>query len=285
MKSIIIAHPGKQHSFQTAVGVKKTGFHMEYCTTVYDKPGSLTNFIKRFLNKNDSEKANTRRSSKIKDTEVHQILEWYGLYQLFMMRRNISGDAQAYMRRIVQILHQFDESSYSQKPQILIITNYVGLDENYVDHISALCGCKPIKKYIDDKIQKHDQDSGLAPTLQTVCDFYGTAGEVEADALSTKFVDPSLMYESDENGNFITDESGNFIPSKTYTNIVNFLKAEYTALSSQGGHAGALGALKRQINAVKSNMVELFIGGISISDRDSLRDLVEDAVLNTRSAA
>ncbi len=92
MKSIIIAHPGKQHSFQTAVGVKKTGFHMEYCTTVYDKPGSLTNFIKRFLNKNDSEKANTRRSSKIKDTEVHQILEWYGLYQLFMMRRNISGD-------------------------------------------------------------------------------------------------------------------------------------------------------------------------------------------------
>ena len=32
-------------------------------------------------------------------------------------------------------------------------------------------------------------------------------------------------------------------------------------------------------------MVELFIGGISISDRDSLRDLVEDAVLNTRSAA
>lgn len=197
----------------------------------------------------------------------------------------ISRDAQAYMRRIVQILHQFDESSYSQKPQILVITNYVGLDENYVDHISALCGCKPIKKYIDDKIQKHDQDSGLAPTLQTVCDFYGTAGEVEADALSTKFVDPSLMYESDENGNFITDESGNFIPSKTYTNIVNFLKAEYTALSSQGGHAGALGALKRQINAVKSNMVELFIGGISISDRDSLRDLVEDAVLNTRSAA
>ena len=31
--------------------------------------------------------------------------------------------------------------------------------------------------------------------------------------------------------------------------------------------------------------VVLFIGGISISDRDSLRDLVEDAVLNTRSAA
>lgn len=92
MKLIIIAHPGKQHSFQTAIGVKKTGFRMEYCTTVYDKPGSLTHFIKRFLNKNDSEKANTRRSQSINDFEVHQILEWYGLYQLFMMRRNISGE-------------------------------------------------------------------------------------------------------------------------------------------------------------------------------------------------
>lgn len=92
MKSIIIAHPGKQHSFHTAIGVKKTGFRMQYCTTVYDKPGSLTHFIKRFLSKNDSEKANTRRNSEIKDSEVCQILEWYGLYQLFMMRRNISGD-------------------------------------------------------------------------------------------------------------------------------------------------------------------------------------------------
>ena len=197
----------------------------------------------------------------------------------------ISRDVQAYMRRIVQMLHQFDESMYSQKPQLLIVTNYVGLDENYVDHISTLCGCKPIKKYIDDKIQKQDQEAGLAPTLDNVCEFYGVAGEVEADSVSTKFVDPSLMYETDENGDIVYDEDDNPIYSTTYNNIVTFLEAEYKSLASQGGHAGALGALKRQLNAIKSNMVELFIGGISISDRDSLRDLVEDAVLNTRSAA
>ena len=97
----------------------------------------------------------------------------------------ISRDAQAYMRRIVQILHQFDESQYSQKPQLLIVTNYAGLDENYVDHISTLCGCKPIKKYIDSKIQEQDQKNGLAPTLQNVCDFYGTAAVVEADSMSS----------------------------------------------------------------------------------------------------
>lgn len=196
----------------------------------------------------------------------------------------ISRDAQAYMRRIVQILHQFDESQYSQKPQLLIVTNYAGLDENYVDHISTLCGCKPIKKYIDSKIQEQDQKNGLAPTLQNVCQFYGTAAEVEADSMTTKFIDPALMYEHDEDGNII-EENGSPKYSNTFNNIVNFLEAEYKSLSSQGGNAGRLGALKRQLNAVRSNMVELFIGGISISDRDSLRDLVEDAVLNTRSAA
>lgn len=197
----------------------------------------------------------------------------------------ISRDAQAYMRRIVQMLHQFDESQYSQKPQLLIVTNYMGLDENYVDHISNLCGCKPIKKYIDDKIQKKDQEAGLAPTLKNVCEFFGTVGEVEADVGVTKFVDPEKMYERDETGSVIVDDNGAPVYSTTYNNIVNFLQAQYTSMASQGGNAGVLGSLKRQLNAVKSNMVELFIGGISISDRDSLRDLVEDAVLNTRSAA
>ena len=197
----------------------------------------------------------------------------------------ISRDAYAYMRRVVQMLLQFSESEYSQKPQLLIVTNYAGLDENYVDHISNLCGCKPIKKYIDDKIHKADQESGLAPTLKNVCEFYGTAGEVEADANITRFIDPDKMYEKDEKGNIKLNEEGYPIYSKTYNNIVNFLEAQHKSNSEQGGNIGILGSLKRQLNAVKANMVELFIGGISISDRDSLRDLVEDAVLNTRSAA
>ena len=197
----------------------------------------------------------------------------------------ISRDAHAYMRRVVQMLLQFGEAEYSQKPQLLIVTNYAGLDENYVDHISNLCGCKPIKKYIDDKIQKADQESGLAPTLKNVCDFYGTAGEVEADGNITRFIDPAKMYEKDDSGNIILNDEGYPVYSKTYNNIINFLEAQYKSNSEQGGNVGVLGSLKRQLNAVKANMVELFIGGISISDRDSLRDLVEDAVLNTRSAA
>lgn len=249
----------------------------EYKVHVYqfaepiDTPEQLA-FFQKIIETNIMEK----RFNKVRPTmEIPTVI----------LAPQISRDAQAYMRRVVQMLLQFDETHYSQKPQLLIVTNYMGLDENYVDHISNLCGCKPIKKYIDDKIQKADQEAGLAPTLSTVCDFYGLSGEVEADGNITKFVDPEKMYEKDDDGNVIYDENENPILSITYNNIINFLESQYKSAASQGGHDGTLGALKRQLNAVKSNMVELFIGGISISDRDSLRDLVEDAVLNTRSAA
>ena len=199
----------------------------------------------------------------------------------------ISRDAQAYMRRIIQMLLQYPESAYSQKPQLLIVTNYAGLNENYVDHISQLCGCVPIKKYIDEKIHKQDQENGLAPTLDNVCDrFYGTASEVEADESRTRVIDPDKMYKRDDTtGDIEYDENGDPILSDTYNSIVNFIQAQYKSLSSQAGNAGTLGSLKRQLNAIRSNMIEIFVGGITISDRDSLRDLVEDAVLNTRSAA
>ena len=198
----------------------------------------------------------------------------------------LSRDTTAYMRRLVSFLHQFPEEAYSQKPQILIVTNYMGLNENYVDHISQLCGCKPIRKYIDDDLRKKDVEAGLAPTLENVTEeFCGYCGLVEASANNTKFVDPIMMYETDDEGNKVLDDNGKPKLSATYQNIINFLKAEYKNAKETGSHAGTLGSLKRQLNAIESNMVEIFVGGISISDRDSLRDLVEDAVLNCRSAA
>ena len=183
------------------------------------------------------------------------------------------------------MMHNFGEAEYSQKPQLLVVTNYSGLNENFMDHISQLCDCKPIRKYIDEEKQKADQEIGLAPTIDNICDFCGYAAEVEADANITRFIDPIKMYEKDENGSVVLDEKGNPVMSKTYDSIVNFLNAEYKNAKETGEHAGVTGSLKRQLNAVKANMVELYVGGISISDRDSLRDLVEDAVLNCRSAA
>ena len=143
---------------------------------------------------------------------------------------------------------------------------------------------EPIRKYIDDEKYKADVENGLAATLDNVIDFCGYCGEVESTATVTKFTNPEKMYKKD-NGVTLLDENGDPIPSEEYKNIINFLEAEIRNAKATGQNANTLGSLKRQLNAVKANMVEFFVGGISISDRDALRDLVEDAVLNCRSAA
>ena len=202
-----------------------------------------------------------------------------------IMVPKIGRDSLSYLRRLTQFMHQYPESAYSQKPQILIVTNYFGLPENYAEHIATLCGASPIRKYIDNAKYESDVKAGLAPTIENIIDFCGYCGEVEATSGVTKFVNPSKMYETDKDGNILLNEDGNPINSSIYNNIITFLEAELKNARNTGSNAGVLGSLKRQLNAVKANMVEFFVGGISISDRDAVRDLVEDAVLNCRSAA
>lgn len=197
----------------------------------------------------------------------------------------ISRDMAANLRRLITMLNRYDKENYDQKPPLLIITNVFGINENHYDKISELCGCPRILKYISSDVQKADQEKGIAPTLDNISDFYGTTDMIESDASHTRFINPSKMYERDDDNNIKIDENGNFILSNTYTSIINYLTAEMNRAIESGEHGGVVGQLKRELNTLKSNMIEFLIGGISISDRDSQRDLVEDAVLNCRSAA
>ena len=83
---VLISHPGKQHSYQTAIAVEHMGADLMYCTTVYDKPGSITHFVKNFLRGIDRSKAETRSCAQISNEKIFQKLEYYGLYQLLMSR-------------------------------------------------------------------------------------------------------------------------------------------------------------------------------------------------------
>lgn len=197
----------------------------------------------------------------------------------------ISRDMNGFLRALVSHLSQYTKETYSQKPPICIISNVNGIDANHLDHISTLCGCTKIRKYIDPTVQKKEQEEGKAPTLDTITNFYGTLDEMIIDATSSKFINPSLMYEKDKDGMIITDEEGKFVTSTIYKGIITFLETEYKKVKESGEDLGICGSLKRQLNALKVNMIELFIGGITVSDRESKRDLVEDAVLNCRSAA
>lgn len=196
-----------------------------------------------------------------------------------IMAPKISRDMSALMTKLVNFLYQFNQQKMeSQKPPICVITNINVEIERYLD-IAKLSGAPEIHKYIDPKVQEKDVEMGLAPTLETICDFCGIVEEVVSDSNSSKFINPIEMY-TDE-----VDEDGNLVRSNTYNALLAFLESELRVAQESGREAMTVGNLKRRINSLKANMVDYLVGGVTISDRDSLRDLVEDAVLNCRSAA
>lgn len=170
------------------------------------------------------------------------------------------------------------QTSNEQKPPILLITN-IRLDDSY-DDIMKLCHCKPIHKYIDPKLQEQDIESGKAPTLDTITEFYGTADIVESTAASTQFINPEGMFNHDENGERI----GECGEGALYKNLLDFIEKEIE-LAKENGDSVLEFSLVRRLNALKVNLVDYFIGGINVVDRDCLKSLAKDAVFNCRSAA
>lgn len=183
----------------------------------------------------------------------------------------ISRDGSGLLTKLVQYLYNFDKDGMNNlKPPILIVTNISGTDEAIALDIENLCGCRYIKKYIDPTVQKHEQETGDAPTFETIHEFAGEAELVSADNAKTKFINPKSILEED---------------SKVYERLVSFLKAEIKRATEENEDSLTIGRLKKRLNCLEANMIEFLVGGISISDRDALRDLVEDAVLNCASAA
>ena len=203
--------------------------------------------------------------------------ETYEYTPTVILTPSISRDGNKLLTQLEKVMYGFDQSGETDtKPPILIITD-AKLHEEQFNDIMMLCGVPTIKKYIDPDIQKKDIEKGDAPTIETVCDWYGSADEVVADTLNTKFVNPKCMFE--------IDEEGNRKYSSVYNGLINYISQELDIAYKNNENTNVTGSLKRRLNSLKTNLVEYLIGGITVTDRDSIRDLVEDAVLNCRSAA
>lgn len=182
----------------------------------------------------------------------------------------LSRDASGLLTKLVTLMYKYNESGdYNQKPPILIVTNISGTDEEIAMDVTRLCNCKYIHKYINPELQKADQEKGEAPTLDTIHEFTGHAELVSADYEKTKFINPQGLTDG----------------SNIYDSLVSFLEAEIKNATDQNEDKVKIGRLKKRLKCLKANLVEYLVGGISVSDRDSLRDLVEDAVKNCASAA
>lgn len=206
---------------------------------------------------------------------MHQRFDTY--VPTVILAPSISRDGNKLLTELEKTLYGFDQSDMGdQKPPILIIVN-ANVHHEQFDDINMLCGTPTIRKFIDPDVQKAAIERGDAPTPETICDWCGSADLVEADTTTTKFVNPKCMFE--------IDETGNRIYSSVYNGLINYINQELDVAYKNNEDANVTGKLKRRLNSLKTNLVEYLIGGITVTDRDSIRDLVEDAVLNCRSAA
>lgn len=73
--------------------------------------------------------------------------------------------------------------------------------------------------------------------------------------------------------------------SAHYKSMLESKKAILSAAEARGADAKELGAIKRRIRSLDSKTIQYCIGGLSPQDRDANKYLLEDAVLNCRSAA
>ena len=187
----------------------------------------------------------------------------------------LSNDLSATMKTLISQLYSFDSSNASSaKPPVLIISDVVASDEIIMDDIANLCGCKTIRKYIDREIYNADVEKGIAPTTENVFDFFGEAELVISDNKKTKFINPKHMVE-DENGN----------KGSMYYSMLNFLETELETALHNSESVNEIGLLKKRISALKANMVEYLVGGVTVAERDMNKDLVEDAIKNCKSAS
>lgn len=183
----------------------------------------------------------------------------------------IGRDGSAILNDLITVMYKYSaQGAYNQKPPIMIVTNLAGSDEAIASDIERLCNCKYIKKFINPDIQKDEQEKGTAPTIDNVSDFYGTCELVVADSEKTKFINP---YD-------LTDNN-----KENYMSLISFLEATLKKCIDNNESVAKIGMLKNRIRALKANMVQYLVGGISISDREALKDLVEDATKNCASAA
>ena len=87
---IIVAHPGKQHSYRMATAIKKSGCLFRYITTIYNKEKkSFLMYLANKLLRNDNKKRALNRQCKyLEDDDVLQFCEFRGFVETFLARYN-----------------------------------------------------------------------------------------------------------------------------------------------------------------------------------------------------
>ncbi|WP_270658423.1 glycosyltransferase family 4 protein [Parabacteroides merdae] len=147
--TVIVAHPGRQHSFRVAKALKEGGLLFRYVTTVYNKDDSLLmRFVKLFLNKDNSQRASKRKCPGLDDSDVIQFCELEGILLLALHRIDFTRILSNKVQRYVTNKFQRKLANYIIKnPQVEAVVSY---DTNSLILFSILKDKAPNVKLIMD---------------------------------------------------------------------------------------------------------------------------------------
>ena len=238
--------------------------HLYYFPDPVDTPEMITLFMNIFIN------------------NIYEVYKsGHGKYKpTVIMCPSISQDAESSLKDIETIFYGFDQNNMrDSKPPFCIITGINDRVDNIGD-ICTLCGIPSIRKYINPDQRQADIEAGNAPSPETVSEFCGYAESVTIDMDKIKIINPSEMYDKTKPVN--ADGSREYSP--VYNSLINFLKEQIRIESQVKDNIEVITTLKRRLHSLTANFVEYYVGGVSAADRDNVRDLVEDAILNCRSA-
>lgn len=86
-KKVIIAHPGRQHSFRVASELKHNNMLCKYITTVYDSDKSyIMKILKYFVRGDNLKRVNGRKNSELSEDDIVQFCELSGLIEIILSR-------------------------------------------------------------------------------------------------------------------------------------------------------------------------------------------------------
>jgi glycosyltransferase involved in cell wall biosynthesis len=122
---IIVAHPGRQHSFRLAEALERHGMLFKYVTTVYDSSNSFwMKLTKLFIRGDDLNRANKRKISNVNDSKIIQFCELLGLILLLVYRFDKSQRFSRAFSKFVSYCFQRKLANYIIKNKIGIVISY-----------------------------------------------------------------------------------------------------------------------------------------------------------------
>ncbi len=122
---IIVAHPGRQHSFRVAKALKDSGMLYKYVTTVYNKDNSvLMRLTKLFLGKENLNRANKRKCPSLTDGDVVQFCELEGLLLLALSRIDSKRKILKAFMRYISRKFQRKLAEYIIREQVDVVISY-----------------------------------------------------------------------------------------------------------------------------------------------------------------